>query len=153
MFFFQEIVEGIGKDAATLKISEHFTLVQMAIIWIGSYLVITTQISMIIYFRSAWITGAYANSGSGKKEKDSKLELHEVREVKNDIFQYLDRIVFYAMTFTIPLLDSGKMYPVMVMIMLGTGAFGKTVLNLVEKAKKIASGGRGDVLKIEEESK
>lgn len=85
------------------------------------------------------------NSGSGVKEKDKSLELHEVRELKKDVFQYISMIIFIALAFTIPLLDKGHVYPISVIAIVGTGAFGNTILNLFEKAKVIIKGNKTKV--------
>lgn len=126
------------------KLSAHFTDGQWVVLCVGCWIVLWTQISMVVYFWSAWVKGAYMNSGTGVKDRDKNLELHEVRELKKDLFQYLTLIVFFAMTFTIPLLDGDHLYPSLVVATLGTGAFGNTVLNLFEKGKKLIVGEKKD---------
>lgn len=128
------------QDIGLPKLTEQFSLGQWVCLIIGSWFVVSQQASMIIYFRSAWITNAYGNSGTGDDKKDTKLELHEVREVKKDLFQFETKTVFTAMVFTIPLLESGQIYPVTVIAIIGTGTYGNTVLNLFEKGKRIIKG-------------
>lgn len=138
-----DIIQEVAETAVSLpKFSHKFSDGQIVVLIVGCWLVFTTQASMVIYFWSAWIKGAYMNSGTGSKDKDKNLELHEVRELKKDVFQYLDKTVFYAMTFTMPLLEEGHFYPLAVVGMLGIGAFGKTVLELFDKVKRIVKGGK-----------
>lgn len=113
------------------KFPEKLTEGQVIIYHAGIFTVVITLLITITFFSITWIRGGYANSGTGNKDKDKSLELHEVGVVKRDLTSFISLICLEIIAFSGPLLE--KPYPLGILYIFGVGAFGGIVVKVFDK--------------------
>lgn len=131
------VIVSFSQELDLPEVAKHFDDGQRVTFWVGCYMVVTSQIVAAVYFSSVWIKGGYMNSGTGKREKDKSLELSEVSILRKDVLIFQSFTLFTAICFTIPLLSKINVYPMAVLWIVGTGAFGTTILGLIERGKAL----------------